>query len=302
MADFLNKWKNSLIKTRKQAFGRISTILGNSEINEDSWDELESLLIQSDIGNAVTQDIISSLKKKVISDGIIRTDEYLSILQSELVKRLSSKEIVLPDEKPVIVLIVGVNGSGKTTSIAKLGYYYQKLGYSVMFAAGDTFRAAAVEQLKEWGTRLNIPVIAGQEEADPGALAFDAVTAAKAKGVDLLLIDTAGRLHTRYNLMEELKKVYRVCGKAMTGTPHFVWLVLDATTGQNAFQQAKIFQQAVNVDGIILSKLDSSSKGGMVFAIQDQLKLPILFSGLGEKADDFEKFNPISFVDGITTD
>jgi fused signal recognition particle receptor len=195
-----------------------------------------------------------------------------------------------------------VNGSGKTTSIAKMGLHYKKLGYSIMFGAADTFRAAAVEQLKEWGTRLDIPVISGQEDADPGAVAFDAVTAAKAKSVDILFIDTAGRLHTRYNLMEELKKVYRVCGKALAGAPDAVWLVLDATTGQNAFQQAKVFQQAVNVDGIILAKLDSSAKGGMAFAIQQQLGLPILFTGLGEQPEDFEPFDPKKFVDGILKD
>jgi len=198
-----------------------------------------------------------------------------------------------------VVLIVGVNGSGKTTSIAKLGMLYKKLGYSVMFGAADTFRAAAVEQIKEWGSRLDIPVIAGQEDADPGAVTFDAISAAKAKSIDIIFIDTAGRLHTRYNLMEELKKVYRVCDKALPGSPQFVWLVLDATTGQNAFQQAKVFQQAVNVDGIILAKLDSSAKGGMVFAIQEQLGLPILFTGLGEKPEDFESFDKAKFVEGI---
>lgn len=300
MAEILNKWKNSLLKTRKQAFGKITSILGNSEISEESWDELEALLIQSDVGNNVTRDIITSIKSRVASEGIVKTGEYLEILNNELLYRLSSQEIILPDTKPAIVLIVGVNGSGKTTSIAKLGLHYKGMGYSVMFGAADTFRAAAVEQLKEWGERLNIPVISGQDEADPGAVAFDAVTAAKSKALDVLLIDTAGRLHTRYNLMEELKKVYRVCGKAMAGAPHYVWLVLDATTGQNAFQQAKVFQQTVHVDGIILSKLDSSSKGGMAFAIQEELRLPILFTGLGEKPEDFEIFDPRKFVEGIT--
>ena len=301
MADFLNKWKLSLSKTKKQTFGRIASLFGGSEISEDTWDELEALLLQSDLGNKVTQEIIVSLRKKIDTSGVIKTTEYQNILTEELVSRIVTNEVIIPSSKPVVVLIVGVNGSGKTTSIAKLGMFYKKLGYSVMFGAADTFRAAAVEQIKEWGTRLEIPVIAGQEDADPGAVTFDAISAAKAKSVDIIFIDTAGRLHTRYNLMEELKKVYRVCDKALPGSPQFVWLVLDATTGQNAFQQAKVFQQAVNVDGIILAKLDSSAKGGMVFAIQEQLGLPILFTGLGEKPDDFEPFDKVKFVDGILT-
>jgi fused signal recognition particle receptor len=291
MADFLNKWKLSLSKTKKQTFGRIASLFGGSEISEDTWDELEALLLQSDLGNKVTQEIIVSLRKKIDTSGVIKTTEYQNILTEELVSRIVTNEVIIPSSKPMVVLIVGVNGSGKTTSIAKLGRLYKKLGYSVMFGAADTFRAAAVEQIKEWGARLDIPVIAGQEDADPGAVTFDAISAAKAKSVDIIFIDTAGRLHTRYNLMEELKKVYRVCDKALPGSPHFVWLVLDATTGQNAFQQAKVFQLAVNVDGIILAKLDSSAKGGMVFAIQEQLGLPILYTGLGEKPEDFEPFD-----------
>jgi fused signal recognition particle receptor len=299
MADFLNKWKLSLTKTKKQTFGRIASLFGGSEITEDTWDELEALLLQSDLGNKVTQEIIVSLRKKIDSAGVIKSTEYQNILTEELASRIVTNEVIIPSSKPVVVLIVGVNGSGKTTSIAKLGMLYKKLGYSVMFGAADTFRAAAVEQIKEWGSRLDIPVIAGQEDADPGAVTFDAISAAKAKSIDIIFIDTAGRLHTRYNLMEELKKVYRVCDKALPGSPQFVWLVLDATTGQNAFQQAKVFQQAVNVDGIILAKLDSSAKGGMVFAIQEQLGLPILFTGLGEKPEDFESFDKAKFVEGI---
>lgn len=301
MVDIFNKWKISLSKTKTQTFGRIASLFGGSEITEETWDELEALLLQSDLGNKVTQEIIVSLRKKIDSAGVIKSTEYQNILTEELVSRIVTTEVIIPANKPVVVLIVGVNGSGKTTSIAKLGMLYKKMGYAVMFGAADTFRAAAVEQLKEWGTRLDIPVIAGQEDADPGAVTFDAISAAKAKSVDIIFIDTAGRLHTRYNLMEELKKVYRVCDKALPGSPQFVWLVLDATTGQNAFQQAKVFQQAVNVDGIILAKLDSSAKGGMVFAIQEQLSLPILYTGLGEKPDDFEPFDKVKFVDGILT-
>jgi fused signal recognition particle receptor len=196
-------------------------------------------------------------------------------------------------------LVVGVNGSGKTTTIAKLGKQYSDQNMSVIFGAADTFRAAAVDQLQIWGERLNIPVIAGQQDGDPGAVAYDTVKAAIARQVDLVFIDTAGRLHTRFNLMEELKKVHRVVGKALPGAPHHVWLVMDATTGQNALQQAHAFKEAVEVTGIILAKLDSSARGGMAFAIQKELGLPILFAGLGETPDDLQPFDPDLFIEGI---
>jgi fused signal recognition particle receptor len=196
-------------------------------------------------------------------------------------------------------LIVGVNGSGKTTSIAKLGKRFTKQGKKVILGAADTYRAAAVDQLQVWADRVNLPVIAGQPDGDPGAVAYDTVQAAIARQVDIALIDTAGRLHTRFNLMEELKKVHRVVGKALPGAPHAVWLVMDATTGQNALQQARAFKEAVKVNGIILAKLDSSARGGMAFAIQQELGLPILFAGLGEGPDDLQPFDPNLFVQGI---
>jgi fused signal recognition particle receptor len=196
-------------------------------------------------------------------------------------------------------MMVGVNGSGKTTTIAKLGQRFHNEGKSLLFGAADTFRAAAVDQLQVWGDRLGVDVIAGAPESDPGAVAFNAVQAGTARGVDLILIDTAGRLQTKFNLMEELKKVNRVIGKALPGAPHEVWLVLDATTGQNAMQQAKAFKDAVNVSGVILSKLDSSARGGMAFAIQREIRLPILFAGLGEKPEDLTLFDPDAFIEGI---
>jgi fused signal recognition particle receptor len=194
---------------------------------------------------------------------------------------------------------VGVNGSGKTTTAAKLGKQYRQQGKHVLLAAADTFRAAAVDQLQVWGERLDLPVIAGQPNADPGSVAFDAVQAGISRKFDLVLVDTAGRLHTRFNLMEELKKVHRVVGKALPGAPHAVWLVLDATTGQNAITQARAFKDAVKVNGVILAKLDSSAKGGMAFAIQKELGLPILYAGLGEKPDDLTRFDREAFVDSI---
>lgn len=231
--------------------------------------------------------------------GITRTDELQSCLRSELIQRLDPVPPILIDQKPAVILVVGVNGSGKTTTIAKLGKRFASEGRKVMLAAADTFRAAAVDQLQIWGERLNLPVIAGQPNGDPGAVAYDAVQAAISRKVDLVLVDTAGRLHTRYNLMEELKKVHRVVGKALPGAPHAVWLVLDATTGQNALHQARAFKEAVKINGVILAKLDSSARGGMAFAIQRELGLPILYAGLGEKPDDLQPFDREAFVDGI---
>lgn len=302
MVDFITKWKQSLTKTRNQTFSRFATILGSSDVTSETWEELETLLLQSDMGVQTTSGVLTTLKKNVSSAGVVKWDRFKQLLEEELIGRLDTRTVVMPQAKPVVILVVGINGSGKTTTMAKLGAYYKDAGKSVMFAAADTFRAAAVDQLQTWGTRLGIPVIAGQEDADPGAVVYDAVTAASTKNVDILLVDTAGRLHTRFNLMEELKKIYRVCGKALPGAPHFVWLVLDATTGQNAFQQAKVFKEAVKVDGVILAKLDSSAKGGMVFAIREQLDLPVLFTGLGEQPSDFEEFSPEKFVEGLLSE
>ena len=208
-------------------------------------------------------------------------------------------EFVLAESAPSVILLVGVNGSGKTTTVAKLGARFISQGKKILFGAADTFRAAAVEQLQVWGQRLSIDVIAGQPESDPGAVAYTTVQAGIARSADVILIDTAGRLHTRFNLMQELEKVERVVGKALSGAPHAVWLVMDTTTGQNALQQARAFKESVSVTGVILTKLDSSARGGMVFAIRHELDLPILFAGLGEKTEDLEIFNPDAFIDGI---
>ncbi len=300
MSDFLSKWKSGLEKTRKMAFGTLAEVFGASEISSDTWEELESILVQADIGLATTEKIIKSIKITVKSEGITKTQELHAVLKADLKSRLMvPPPFVYQPAPPTIILVVGVNGSGKTTSIAKLGYHFQQAHHKVLFGAADTYRAAAVEQLKLWGERLNIPVISGQSGGDPGAVVYDTVESAVAKHVDLALIDTAGRLHTRFNLMEELRKVYRVAGKPLQGSPHHIWLVLDATTGQNAIQQARAFKEAVNVSGIILTKLDSSSKGGMVFSIQEELSVPIYFVGLGEKMDDLQIFNPDLFIDGL---
>ena len=299
MASIFTRWKDGLQKSSKAAFGQIATLLGASEITPETWDELEALLIQADLGVETTELVLDRLEKRVDSEGLVRAKDLLSVLRSELRSLLNDQQPIDLSHTPTVILVVGVNGSGKTTSIAKLGQRFKKEGRSVLLGAADTFRAAAVDQLETWAGRLDLPVISGQLGGDSGAVAYDSVQAARSRGTQVVLIDTAGRLHTRFNLMEELKKVHRVVGKSVPGAPHHVWLVMDATTGQNALQQARAFKQAVQVSGVILAKLDSSARGGMVFAITHELGLPILFVGLGEKPEDLEPFDPDAFVDGI---
>jgi fused signal recognition particle receptor len=303
MADLISKWKQSLERTRKSTFGRIATLVGATDISQHTWDELEELLIQADLGVSTTQLILRDVKRKTLEIGITKNEEFQKLLRDELLSCLADPiDLPFENKKPAIILLVGVNGSGKTTTAAKLGKHFSNEGKKVLLAAADTFRAAAIDQLQVWGDRLSLSVIAGQPDSDSAAVAYDAVQSAIAKNVDLVIIDTAGRLHTRYNLMEELKKVHRVVGKALPGAPHAVFLVLDATTGQNALHQARAFQEAVQVNGIILTKLDSSARGGMAFAIQHELGLPIYFAGLGEKPEDLQPFDPQEFVNNILID
>jgi fused signal recognition particle receptor len=273
--------------------------LGATDINAGTWDDLESLLVQADLGIETAIDVIESLQRLVRTEGLLRSDELVQALRGELRRRLEEPPVIDWPDHPSVLLVVGVNGSGKTTTIAKLGKRYLDEGSSILFGAADTFRAAAVDQLQVWGDRLGVEVIAGAPESDPGAVAFNAIQAGIARDVNLVIIDTAGRLHTRFNLMEELKKVQRVVGKALPGAPHAVWLVLDATTGQNALQQARAFKDTVDVTGVILAKLDSSARGGMAFAIKHELGLPIMYAGLGEKPEDLQPFDPDAFVEGI---
>ena len=299
MVDILARWKNSLSRTRKTAFGRIAGLFGATEISNQTWEDLERLLIQADLGVETTESILDHLRAGVKNSGLTHTLELQSLLQNELRSRL----IVPPEmdfsSKPSIIMLVGINGSGKTTTAAKLGRYFTDKGKRVLLVGADTFRAAAADQLQIWAERLDLPFVMGQMGSDPGAVVYDGIQSAVSKGFDIVLIDTAGRLHTRYNLMEELKKVYRVVGKLVKDAPQAVWLVMDATTGQNALVQARAFKKSVNVSGIILAKLDSSAHGGMAFAIQNDLGLPIVFAGLGEKAEDLANFDPDEFVKGI---
>jgi len=299
MANLFAKWKDGLAKSSKAAFGQIATILGASEIEPETWDDLEALLIQADLGVDTTDAILDALEQRVDREGLTRANDLKEALRDELRRTLLTPPELDFSAQPTVILIVGVNGSGKTTSIAKLGKRFTQSGKSVLLGAADTFRAAAVDQLEIWAQRLDLPVISGQTGGDSAAVAYDTVQAAVARKTDIALIDTAGRLHTRLNLMEELKKVHRVVGKALPGAPQHVWLVMDATTGQNALQQARAFKDVVKVTGVILAKLDSSARGGMAFAIQRELGLPILFAGLGEKPEDLTPFDPDAFIEGI---
>lgn len=299
MNNILSKWKTGLARTSKATFGQLATLLGATEISDQTWDELEALLIHADVGVDTTINVLDKLEDRVEREGITKTSELNGMLRQELRTHLDKPPVIEFASKPAVILIVGVNGSGKTTTIAKLGKMYSNQGKQVILGAADTFRAAGVDQLEIWADRVHLPVISGQLGGDAGAVAFDTVQAAIARNIDIAIIDTAGRLHTRYNLMEELKKVHRVVGKALPGAPHAVWLVMDATTGQNALQQARAFKEAVNITGVILAKLDSSARGGMALAIQNDLGLPILFAGLGEQPDDLQPFEPDLFIDGL---
>ncbi len=299
MNNLLSKWKSGLARTSKATFGQLATIFGATEINDDTWEKLEALLIHADIGVDTTISILDKLEDRVDREGIIKETELNTMLRQELRAHLDTPPVIQLTQKPAIILVVGVNGSGKTTTIAKLGKRFTEQGKQVILGAADTYRAAAVDQLEIWADRIKLPIISGQLGGDAGAVAFDTVQAAIARKSDIAIIDTAGRLHTRYNLMEELKKVYRVVGKALPGAPHAVWLVMDATTGQNALQQAKAFKEAIHTTGVILAKLDSSARGGMALAIQKELSLPILFAGLGEQPDDLQPFDPDLFISGI---
>lgn len=299
MNDQQKKWEDGLSRTRNATLGRLAAFFGASEITDQTWDELEGTLIQSDLGVETSLDIIEKARIQVQKDGLIRVDELRGALGDELNNRLIPPPEIELQPGLTVILIAGVNGSGKTTTIAKLGGLFKSQGHQVHFIAADTFRAAAVEQLESWGQELGITVTSGQQDGDPGAVVFDGIQSALSRNKTIALIDTAGRLHTRFNLMEELKKVHRVANKALPGSPHQSWLVMDATTGQNALHQAEAFSEAIPIDGIILAKLDSSAKGGMAFAIQDRLALPILFAGLGEQPTDLVRFDPRAFVEGI---
>jgi len=289
----------SLRKTRTSVFGQIVSLLGAGDIDEETWEDIAALLIQGDAGVETALALVERLRQRVSKEGIYRTQALQRILREEILALLPETEPLNLDWPLVVVLIVGVNGSGKTTSIGKLAYQFKTQGKKVVLAAADTFRAAAMDQLKIWGQRAGVPVIAGPQQGDPSAVAFDAMKYAQAHKADVLIVDTAGRLHTQHNLMAELEKIQRVIAKRIAWAPHETLLVLDATTGQNGLIQAQQFLAAVKVSGIVLAKLDGSAKGGMVLSIGHQLHLPVRFVGTGERIEDLAPFDRQAFVDGL---
>ncbi len=302
-ASFFDRLKQGLSKTSASiGEGMASLFLGKKAIDDDLLEEIETRLLTADVGVEATSAIIQSLTQKVARKQLTDSDALYKALQDELAALLKPVEQPLridPSKEPYVILVVGVNGAGKTTTIGKLASRLQAEGKKVMLAAGDTFRAAAVEQLQVWGERNRIPVIAQHTGADSASVIFDAVQAAKARGIDVLIADTAGRLHTKDNLMEELKKVRRVIGKLDDSAPHEVLLVLDAGTGQNAINQAKQFNQTVNLTGLALTKLDGTAKGGVIFALAKQFALPIRYIGVGEGIDDLRTFEAEAFVQAL---
>lgn len=293
-------WTHGLAKTRQSIFTRVWALLRGGEITADLWDELEGLLIQADVGLPTTAEIIGRVQAQVKAQGARTRQDVLRLLRAEMVRCLTVPAPLNDGGQLLtVILIVGVNGSGKTTSIAKLARHYQRQGRKVMLAAADTFRAAAIDQLKLWGQRVGVEVIAQQPGSDPGAVVFDAIQACRSRGADMLIVDTAGRLHTKHNLMDELRKIRNVAAKQVHQAPHETLLVLDATTGQNALAQARHFKEAVAITGVIVAKLDGTAKGGVVLSIARELGLPVRFVGLGEKPDDFAVFDPDRFVSGL---
>jgi len=276
-------------------------LFDRAAIGDEVWEELEELLILADVGVDTAEKLIDRMKQRVASDNISEGAQARAALQAEMVNILKVTPLELPDKisPPRVILVVGVNGGGKTTSIAKLAFKWKNEGKTVILAAADTFRAAAVDQLKQWGERLGVDVIAHQPGADAGAVVYDTLQAARSRKIDEVIIDTAGRLHTKFNLMEELKKIRRVVAKVDSAAPHEAILVLDATTGQNGLTQARYFTEAVDVTGIFLAKLDGTAKGGIVLAICDELKIPIQFVGVGEKLADMAPFDAESFVEAL---
>lgn len=293
--------RESLSRTRLSVFGQIASVLGAGDITEETWEDLEALLIQADVGVPTTVYIVDTLREQTRREGLYRADQLLEALRRLLRSILIDPPVFEMEENRLltVVMVVGVNGSGKTTTIGKLAYRYKGLGKKVMLAASDTFRAAAIDQLTIWGQRADVPVIHGQPDGDPAAVAYDSIRAARARGYDMVIIDTAGRLHTKFNLMKELEKIRGVCQKSVHAAPHDVLLVLDAPTGQNALTQAEKFKESVHVSGVILTKLDSTAKGGMVFAIYRELGLPVRFIGTGERMQDLAPFDADQFIAGL---
>jgi len=305
LVNILKKTRQIAKINRERWFNKLTDLFERSAQGEDLWNEIEELLITADVGIDTTSKLIQRVRERVKKEGITGREQTHSILKDELTNILHCRETEFLTQSsaqaPTVILVIGANGCGKTTSIAKLAHSIKDDGKQVVLAAADTFRAAAIDQLKLWGERTGIEVIAHQPGSDPGAVVFDTLQAAKARKADVVIIDTAGRLHTKFNLMEELKKIKRVISKIDPSAPHEILLVMDATTGQNGLAQARYFSEAVGITGIILAKLDSTAKGGVVLGICDELKIPIRFIGTGETLDDLVPFDARVFVDALSS-
>jgi len=303
MARFFKKWEKGLAKTRKGVFSSITNAFkGRSRVDEELMEEVEQILIESDLGVDTTLKIMADLREG-LSQGENELENKVRTLMKQEILKFVQVDGTIADfdikEKPHVILVVGVNGTGKTTSIGKIAHRLHQEGKKVLLAGADTFRAAAGEQLDVWGKRAGVDVVRQCMGADPSAVAFDALNAAQARGVDVVIVDTAGRLHTKVNLMEELKKMYRVIGKRMGTAPHEILLVIDATTGQNGLSQAKLFTEAVGITGIVLTKLDGTARGGIVVAINQNLGIPVKWVGVGEGLEDLIPFDAESFIEGL---
>ena len=299
---FFSRLKLGLKKTRDSfASGVIRVVSGPTELGPELWQELEEVLLSADMGVPTMTWIMEALKKEVRESPGIEKGEIIKLLKELLLDILEGIQVdtTSPPERPCVIMVIGINGSGKTTTIGKLAARYKAQGDQVMLAAGDTFRAAATEQLQAWAKRVDVPCVSQKSGADPSAVAYDAVQSAVVKKMDRVFVDTAGRLQTNKNLMEELKKIKRVVKKVIDEAPHEILLVLDASIGQNSLSQARLFNEALDFDGIVMTKLDGSAKGGVLFSIARELKLPVRFIGVGEQVDDLQPFNPKSFVDAL---
>lgn len=297
---FLDSLKEGLSKTRKSLIEKVDSIFKGREIDTQTLEELEEVLISSDVGTKASSEVIEFLSANAKKGALKDYENIRNCLKEDMAEVLgTSQPLIMSGVRPFVILAVGVNGVGKTTTIGKLSNRFVAEGRTVLLAAGDTFRAAAIEQLEIWANRAGVQLVKHQSGSDPAAVAFDAIEAAKARHVDIVIVDTAGRLHTKSPLMDELKKVKRVLDKAMPGAPHETLLVIDATTGQNALRQAEMFNSTIGITGIALTKLDGTAKGGIVFAINKELGIPIRFIGVGEKVEDLRDFDPREFVEAL---
>ncbi len=298
---FFERLKSGLLKTKNALFGGLSGLF-RSGIDEDTLEELEELLICADVGYNATETIIEKLRERTKEEKAKDAPTAIALLKEILIEMIGEKQPLQITPSPAVILVIGVNGVGKTTSIAKISHLLKEQGKSVLLAAADTFRAGAIDQLQVWADRAEVELIKQSEGSDPAAVVYDAIAAAKKRGSDILIVDTAGRLHNKKNLMNELAKINRVIDRELPGVTRETLLVLDATTGQNAVNQAKEFKNAADITGLVLTKLDGTAKGGIIFSIKEELNLPVKFIGVGEHMDDLQEFDPAGFVDALIDD